>query len=75
MRLNANYIFKLSQQSRKKDQVKQLLQKKVKNLEKKQVFLSGSGILAQRGTGHVCDHMTIALATVVTTVAKELRKS
>ena len=55
--------------------MKQLLQKKVKNLEKKQVFLSGSGILAQRGTGHVCDHMTIALATVVTTVAKEMRKS
>ena len=55
--------------------MKQLLQKKVKNLEKKKVFLSGSGILAQRGTGHVCDHMTIALATVVTTVAKELRKS
>ena len=34
------------------------------------MFLSGSGILAQRGTGHVCDHMTIALATVVTIVAK-----
>ena len=39
------------------------------------MFLSGRGILAQQGAGHVCDHMTIALATVVTTVAKEMRKS